>query len=78
MTGALLQLAALGNQDIFFTGNPQMSYFKSVFKRHSNFSMENIYIPFEGSPKLNYDTPITIYAKIPYYGELLKSINFEF
>ena len=46
MTGVLLQLAAIGNEDVFFTGNPQMSYFKSVFKRHSNFAMQNINVEF--------------------------------
>lgn len=53
MTGALLQLAAMGNQDIFFTGNPEKSYFKVVYKRHSNFAMQNIKIEFEGAKSLN-------------------------
>ena len=78
MTGVLLQLAAIGNEDVFFTGNPQMSYFKSVFKRHSNFAMQNINVEFEGSKSLNYDSPTTMYATIPSYGELLKGVNFEF
>jgi hypothetical protein len=78
MTGALLQLAAMGTEDIFFTGNPQMSYFKSVFNRHSNFAMQNINIEFEGSRSLNYDSPTTLYAKIPSYGELLNGLSFEF
>lgn len=78
MTGVLLQLAAIGNEDVFFTGNPQMSYFKSVFKRHSNFAMQNINVEFEGSKSLNYDAPTILYAKIPSYGELLKGLNFEF
>ena len=78
MTGVLLQLAAIGNEDVFFTGNPQMSYFKSVFKRHSNFAMQNINVEFEGSKSLNYDSPTIMYATIPSYGELLKGVNFEF
>lgn len=78
MTGALLQLAALGNQDIFFTGNPEKSYFKVVYKRHSNFAMQNIKIEFEGAKSLNYDLPTTLFAKIPSYGDLLEGINLEF
>ena len=78
MTGALLQLAAMGNQDIFFTGNPEKSYFNVVYKRHSNFAMQNIKVEFEGSKSLNYDLPTTLFAKIPEYGELLGDINLEF
>ena len=78
MTGALLQLAAMGNQDIFFTGNPEKSYFKVVYKRHSNFAMQNIKIEFEGAKSLNYDLPTTLFAKIPSYGDLLEGINLEF
>jgi len=78
MTGALLQLAAMGNQDIFFTGNPEKSYFKVVYKRHSNFAMQNIKVEFEGAKSLNYDLPTTLFAKIPSYGDLLSGINLEF
>ncbi len=39
--GGLLQLAARGAQDIYLTGNPQISYFVFVYKRHSNFSYES-------------------------------------
>ena len=40
MGGGLIQLIAIGEQDQFLTGNPQITFFKSVYKRHSNFSME--------------------------------------
>ncbi len=39
-TGAVLQLAAYGTQDLFLTGNPQITHFKAVIKRHTNFAME--------------------------------------
>ena len=42
MPGALLELVAKGSQDIFLTGNPNTTYFKSVYKRHTNFSIESI------------------------------------
>lgn len=38
--GAVFQLAAYGTQDLYITGNPQVTHFKSVIKRHTNFSME--------------------------------------
>ena len=40
MVGGLLQLVANGVQDIFLIGNPQITFFKVVYKRHTNFSME--------------------------------------
>ena len=42
MGGGLMQLAAIGPQDIFLTGNPQITYFKAVYKRHTNFAIETI------------------------------------
>ena len=40
MGGGLIQLIATGEQDQFITGDPQITFFKSVYKRHTNFSKE--------------------------------------
>ena len=37
-----MQLVAYGAQDIYLTGNPQITFFKVVYRRHTNFSMELI------------------------------------
>ena len=42
MGGSVLQLVAYGEQDIYLTGNPQITFFKIVYRRHTNFSMDNI------------------------------------
>ena len=42
MGGGLLQLVAYGAQDVYLTGNPQITFFKTVFRRHCNFSLESI------------------------------------
>ena len=42
MGGGLIQLVAKGQSDTYITGNPQFSYFKSVYRRHTNFSIESI------------------------------------
>ena len=42
MGGGLMQLVAYGAQDIYLTGNPQITFFKVVYRRHTNFSMESI------------------------------------
>jgi hypothetical protein len=39
MGGGLMQLVAYGAQDIYLTGNPQITFFKVVYRRHTNFSM---------------------------------------
>ena len=47
--GALLSLAAQGPQDVFLTGNPDTSYFRQVYKRHTNFAMAQVRQPIEGA-----------------------------
>lgn len=42
MGGGLIQLTNTGAQDIYLTGNPQITYFKIVYRRHTNFAMESI------------------------------------
>ena len=36
-------------QDIYLTGNPQITFFKVVYRRHTNFSMESIEQTFNGT-----------------------------
>tara|TARA_B110000902_G_scaffold196425_1_gene222774 strand:- start:28 stop:1359 length:1332 start_codon:yes stop_codon:yes gene_type:complete len=43
-----MQLAATGIQDRWLTGEPQISYFVTVFKRHTRFSTESVELPFAG------------------------------
>jgi hypothetical protein len=42
MGGGLMQLVAYGAQDVYLTGNPQITFFKVVYRRHTNFSIESI------------------------------------
>jgi hypothetical protein len=49
MGGGLMQLVAYGAQDIYLSGNPQITFFKVVYRRHTNFSMESIEQTFNGS-----------------------------
>jgi hypothetical protein len=49
MGGGLMQLVAYGAQDIYLTGNPQITFFKVVYRRHTNFSMECIKQSFKGA-----------------------------
>ena len=49
MPGGLMQLVAYGAQDIYLTGNPQITFFKVVYRRHTNFAMESIQQTFQGN-----------------------------
>lgn len=40
MAGGLLQLAGVGVQDVYLTGNPQITFFKAVYRRHTNFAVQ--------------------------------------
>mgnify|MGYP005638661091 CR=1 FL=1 len=53
MGGGLMQLVAYGAQDIYLTGNPQITFFKVVYRRHTNFSMESIQQTVNGTSTLN-------------------------
>ena len=46
--GGLLQLVAYGAQDVYLTANPQVTFFKQLYRRHSNFAMESIEQTFNG------------------------------
>ena len=42
MQGSLLQLAAKGAEDVILIGNPKTTYFKAVYKSHTNFAIESM------------------------------------
>ncbi len=50
MGGGLMQLVAYGAQDVYLTGNPQITFFKVVYRRHTNFACEAIEQTFNGTP----------------------------
>jgi len=60
MGGGLMQLVAYGAQDIYLTGNPQITFFKVVYRRHTNFSMEEIRQTASGTEELGGEATYTI------------------
>jgi hypothetical protein len=70
MTGGLLQLAAYGAEDLFLTGNPQITFFLNVYKRHTNFSIES----FRLDPHGEVDFGKKFYFKLDRYGDLVNSM----
>jgi len=67
MGGGLLQLVAYGAQDVYLTGNPQITFFKVVYRRHTNFSMEAIEQTFSGQPSFG----SSVYCQISRNGDLI-------
>ena len=70
MTGSLLQLKYIGDESKIFLGNPQIYFFKSVFKSYANFGTEIIDTPFIKTPKFNDFTQ----AKLPIHGDLINQM----
>ena len=67
MGGGLMQLVAYGAQDIYLTGNPQITFFKVVYRRHTNFAMEAIPQTFDGSVGFGK----TLVCTVPRNGDLV-------
>ena len=49
MAGGLMQIVAYGAQDIYLTGSPSITFFKVVYRRHTNFAQESIEQTFNGT-----------------------------
>ena len=60
MGGGLMQLVAYGSQDVYLTGNPQITFFKVVYRRHTNFSIEPIQQVFNGIANWGHSVSATI------------------
>ena len=73
MGGGLMQLVAYGAQDIYLTGNPQITFFKVVYRRHTNFAVESIEQTFNGQA----DFGKRITATISRNGDLIQQMYLE-
>jgi len=73
MTGGLMQLVATGAQDVWLTGNPMVTYFKVVYRRHTNFAIESICQTFD--TRADFGTTVT--SLLSRNGDLISSICFQ-
>jgi hypothetical protein len=55
-----MQLVAYGAQDVYLTGQPKVTFFQAVYKRHTNFAMENIQQTVNGTPAASGRVSVTI------------------
>ena len=72
-SGGLLQLVATGRQDIYLSGNPQTTFFKQVYRRYTNFSIETQRIPFDSA--VDFGKLITV--TVPRQGDLLSQVYLQ-
>jgi hypothetical protein len=73
MGGGLLQLVAYGAQDMYLTGNPQITFFKVVYRRHTNFAMEAIEQSFNGNNNFGSSVSVLITRN----GDLINRIYYS-
>ena len=70
MSGGISQLVAIGAQDAFLTGNPEISFFRSTYKRHTNFSHVTTRQVIQGNPSNNAMSTVRFERK----GDLLNHV----
>ena len=78
--GALYQIKNLNTNSAnnFLDFNPQISFYKIVYRKHSRFAMENISFNNLSRSTLDYDDNVTIKCDVPRNGDLLRSLYFTF
>ena len=76
--GGQIGIVAVGNQNRYFNGNPELTYFYKAYKRYTHFSQESITVQLDGPSLLSLDLPIQLRAKIPRQADLLTSLTLVF
>jgi hypothetical protein len=72
--GGLMQLVAYGSQDIYLTGKPQITFWKAVYRRYTNFAVESVPQDVLGTPQFGGQVSVTISRT----GDLLKRMWIEY
>ena len=73
--GGIMQLAAYGAQDVYLTGNPEITFFKAVHRRHTNFAMEQIEQSFNGTVEAGARASCTISRNGDLVGDCVLEMN---
>lgn len=71
MGGGMIQLTSLGTQDNYLISNPQYSFFKAVYRRHTNFSIESVQQTFNSNVGVE---STTVTSKLSRVGDLIHHI----
>ena len=71
MPGGLLNLIAVGNQNVILNGNPTKTFFKATYSKYTNFGLQKFRIDFIGLRNLKIREESNFSFKIPRYGDIL-------
>lgn len=71
MAGGLLNLVSIGQQNIILNGNASKTFWKSTYKKYTNFGKQSFRVDHEGTPSLGLTTDSTFVFRIPRYADLL-------
>lgn len=73
MPGGLIEIVTYGSQDLYLTGTPEITFFKVVYRRHTNFSIESIKVNFDDTVGFGLTSNITL----PKVGDLIHKMYLE-
>ena len=71
MAGGLLNVVAIGNQNLMLTGNPSKTFFKTSYLKHTNFGLQKFRIDYEGCRDLRLSEESKFTFKIKRLADLL-------
>lgn len=71
MPGGLLNLVAYGNQNVYLNGNPSKTFFKTTYKKYTNFGLQKFRIDFDGQRHLRTTESSKFTFRMKRYAELL-------
>jgi hypothetical protein len=77
MAGGLMQLVAYGAQDVYLTGNPKVTFFQAVYKRHTNFAMENIEQTVNGTASSSGRVSVTVARNGDLIGDMYCELQYK-
>ncbi len=74
MGGGLLNLMAHGAENLIINGNPKTTYFKTVYKTHTNFGIQKFRVDYNGQRMLDLNKETELTFKIPRYADLVNDM----
>ena len=75
MGGGLVQLAAYGSQDVYLTTNPQITFFKAVYQRSTNFAIESIQQLIDGNITFGGNITVVVARNGDLLGDIILQVS---
>lgn len=73
MTGGIIQLSTYGSQDLYLTGTPEITFFKVVYRRYTNFAIDSVMLNFDTNVGFDKECSITL----PRIGDLISKMYIQ-